>query len=147
MSAILVLWPGPFEKTIIPHSQDLSAQCCIQFNFFNDIGQSVPKKKIWIIWTNSVVLKCPMLYTMSQSHRPIGSEEEDFMGFNHILAWRPTWSCEQDNLNKLSFPHPKDYLHEIGLWLAQRFPRRCFKMLTDDYLHYKLTNELSAQVS
>ena len=34
-------------------------------------------------------------------------------GFSHIWAWRPSWSCDQDHLNKLSFPHPKESLYEI----------------------------------
>ena len=43
-----------------------------------------------------------MLHTKSQVHRPSGSGEEDFFkGFQHIWAWRPSWSCEQDHLNKL----------------------------------------------
>ena len=55
-----------------------------------------------------------MLHTKSQGHRPSGSGEEDFLrGFYHIWAWRPSWSCDQDHLNKLSFPHPKESPYEI----------------------------------
>ena len=32
------------------------------------------------------------------------------MRFYHIWAWRPSWSCDQDHLNKLSFPS----FHLIG---------------------------------
>ena len=54
-------------------------------------------------------------------------------GFYHIWAWRPSWSCDQDHLNKLSFPHPKESPYEISVQLAQWFQRRrCLKMLTDD---------------
>ena len=30
-----------------------------------------------------------MLHAKFQDHRTSGSGEEDFKGFNHILAWRP----------------------------------------------------------
>ena len=30
-----------------------------------------------------------------------------------ILAWQPSWSCDQDHLNKLSFPYPKEHPYEI----------------------------------
>ena len=29
-------------------------------------------------------------------------------GFYHIWAWRPSWSCDPDAANKLSFPLPKE---------------------------------------
>ena len=28
--------------------------------------------------------------------------------FDHIWEWPPSWSCGQDNLNKLSFIDPKE---------------------------------------
>ena len=34
-------------------------------------------------------------------------------GFYHIWAWRPSWSCDQGHLNKLSFPYPKESPYEI----------------------------------
>ena len=43
--------------------------------------------------------------TKSQGHRPFGSREDFFFTFLHIWAWRPSWSCDQDHLSKLSFPH------------------------------------------
>ena len=36
-------------------------------------------------------------------------------GFYHIWAWRPSWSCDQDHLNKLSFPPPKESPFEIEI--------------------------------
>ena len=43
-----------------------------------------------------------------------GSVEEDFfLGFYHIWAWLPSWSCDQDHLSKLSFPHPIEAPYEI----------------------------------
>ena len=33
--------------------------------------------------------------------------EKNFEGFYHIWAWRPSWSCDPDATNKLSFPLPK----------------------------------------
>ena len=57
-----------------------------------------------------------MLHTKFRKNRPAGSEEEDFvLGFYHILAWRPSWSCDLDHLHKLSFPLPKDAPHKIWL--------------------------------
>ena len=96
----------------------------------------------------------PMLNTKFQGHQPFGSGEDFFKGFYHIWAWRPSWSCDLDHLNKLSFPRPKEAPHEIWLQWAQWFQRRwCLKMLTthtyihtyerttEAYLYYKLTNE------
>ena len=34
-------------------------------------------------------------------------------GFYHIWAWRPSWSCDQEHLNKLLFPRPKESPYEI----------------------------------
>ena len=44
--------------------------------------------------------------------------------FYHILAWWPSWSCDPDPPNKLSFPHPIEAPYEIWLWLAKQFLRR-----------------------
>ena len=55
--------------------------------------------------------------------------------------------CDQDHLNKFSFPHPKEDPYENWLQSAQWFQRRCLKMLTtylwttEAYLYYKLTYE------
>ena len=78
-------------------------------------------------------------------------------GFYHIWAWRPSWSCDPDAANKLSFPLPKEAPHKIWLWLAKRYQRRrCLKLWTTDgrrrrdagpWVYYKLTFEPSAQVS
>ena len=35
-------------------------------------------------------------------------------GFYHIWAGRPSWSCDQDHLNKLSFPHPKESPYDLS---------------------------------
>ena len=36
-----------------------------------------------------------------------------FKGFYHIWAWLPFWSCDQNHLNKLSFPRHKEYPYEF----------------------------------
>ena len=54
-----------------------------------------------------------MLHTNFQDHRPFGSGEEDFLSFYHIWAWQPSWSCDLDRLNKVSFPHPMEAQYEI----------------------------------
>ena len=73
-----------------------------------------------------------MPHTKFQCHRPFGSEEEDFLRFYNIWAWRPSWSCDQDRLNKLSFPDILDTPYKIWLQLAQWFlRRRCLKSVDD----------------
>ena len=56
-----------------------------------------------------------MFHAKFQDHRTAGSGEEDFKGFYHIWAWQPSWSCDLDNLCKLSFPLPKEAPHRIWL--------------------------------
>ena len=58
-----------------------------------------------------------MLHAKFQDHRTSGSGEEDFFKVftDHIWAWRPSWSCDLDNLYKLSFPLPKEVPHKIWL--------------------------------
>ena len=41
--------------------------------------------------------------------------EKIFKGFYHIWAWRPSWSCDPDAANKISFPLPKEAPHKIWL--------------------------------
>ena len=56
-----------------------------------------------------------MLHAKFQDHRTQSSSgEEDFEGFYHIWAWRPSWSCDLDHLHKLSFSLPKKAPH--GIW-------------------------------
>ena len=78
-------------------------------------GQGQPKD---IIWTHLVVLEYSMLRTKFQGHQPFGSLEEDFKGFYHLWAWRPSWSCDLNYLNKLSFPYSKEAPHKIWLQSA-----------------------------
>ena len=57
-----------------------------------------------------------MLHTKFRENRPAGSEEEDFLsGFDHIWAWRPSWSCDPDFAIKLLFPISMDAPHKISL--------------------------------
>ena len=35
--------------------------------------------------------------------------KENFEGFYHITAWQPSWSCDPDAGNKLSFPLPRRF--------------------------------------
>ena len=52
-------------------------------------------------------------------------------GFYHIWAWRPSWSCDPDAANKLSFPLPIKAPHKIWLRSGKRFRRRrCLKLWT-----------------
>ena len=59
-----------------------------------------------------------MLHTKFLENRPAGSGEEDFLRvftIIYIWAWRPSWSCDPDAANKLSFPLPKEAPHKIWL--------------------------------
>ena len=80
------------------------------------------------------------------SHKVIGPlvlEKKILERSYHIWAWQPTWSCDPDPMNKLSFPHPIEAPYEI----CQRFwRRRSLKMVDgwmDDgpWLYYNLINE------
>ena len=51
-------------------------------------------------------------------------EKKILKGFYHIWAWRPSWSCDPDAVNKLSFPLPKEAPHKIWLQSTKRFVRR-----------------------
>ena len=62
-----------------------------------------------------------MLQAKFQDHRTSGSGEEDFKGFCHIWAWRPSWSCDLDHLYKLWFPLPKETHIEFGFDLPSGF--------------------------
>ena len=56
----------------------------------------------------------PMLHTKSQGLQPSGSGEEDFLkGFYHIWAWRSSWSCDLNILNKFWLTYHKESSHEI----------------------------------
>ena len=55
------------------------------------------QRSIWdIIGTNLVVLECQMLYSKFQWYRPLGSEEDNFIGFLPYIGLWP------DHLNKLA---------------------------------------------
>ena len=54
-----------------------------------------------------------MLHTKFRGNRPAGSGE-DFDGFYHIWAWRPSWSCDPDTANELTFPLPKEVYVKFG---------------------------------
>ena len=53
-----------------------------------------------------------MLHIKFRENRPAGSAEEDFECFYHIWAWRPSWSCDPDAANKISFPLSKMAPHK-----------------------------------
>ena len=53
-----------------------------------------------------------MQHTNFPVNQPADSGEE---GFNHIWAWWPSWACDPDAANNLSFPLPKEAPHKIWL--------------------------------
>ena len=66
-----------------------------------------------------------MLHTKSKATGLLVLEKKILEGFYHIWAWRPSWSFDQDRLNKLSFPHPMkspyEILRSIGLVVSEMF--------------------------
>ena len=105
------------------------------------ICQGQPRVIIWANWQYSSTRWC------IQRFKVIGLlalEKKISLGFYHIWPWWPSWSCDQDHLSKLSFPHSIVAPYEIWLWLVQCFlRRRCLKSVDDDVwqtdLSYKLT--------
>ena len=64
-----------------------------------------------------VVLAYTMLYT---KFRP--SERKIFRYY--IWAWQPYCARDQNRLNYISFPKPREATYESWIWLAQWFQRR-----------------------
>ena len=59
-------------------------------------------------------------------------EKKILKGFFHIWAWRPSWSCDPDATNKLSFPLPKEALHKIWLEFVEAvLEKKMFKIVYD----------------
>ena len=84
-----------------------------------------------------------MLHINFQGHRPFDSREDDFLGFYHIWAWRPSWSCDIYCLIKLLFLHPMKASHKILLQSAKQFLRiRNLKMLNLSDLGPRSMNDL-----
>ena len=66
-----------------------------------------------------------MLHTKFHWNRPTGSGEEDFKEFfYHICTCRPSWSCDQHHVNKLSFPCTLKLTYKIWLIMDQLFLRK-----------------------
>ena len=59
-------------------------------------------------------------------------EKKIFEGFYHICAWRPSWSCDLDRLYKLSFPLPKEALHNFGFRWPSGFKGKMFDIVDDN---------------
>ena len=76
-------------------------------------------------------------------------------GFYHIWAWRPSWSCDLDAANKISFPLPKEAPHKILALIGPAVSeKKLFEIVNDGRrtdagpsVSYKLNYEPSAQVS
>ena len=66
-----------------------------------------------IIYINFVGLEYIMHNAKFHDHGTISSVGEDFWRFYHIWSWRPSSSCDLDDLYKLCFPLPKEASHEI----------------------------------
>ena len=53
-----------------------------------------------------------MLHTMF-FYQTTGSREEDFKGFLHLWAWRPSWSCDQHHLTNFISMFLKKYIQKF----------------------------------
>ena len=60
-----------------------------------------------------VELESMMLHAKFQDQRTSWYGEEDFKAFNHMWAWRPSWSCDLDHLYKLLLSLPKETPHKF----------------------------------
>ena len=56
-----------------------------------------------------------MMHAKFRGNQPAGSGEDFFKGCYRIWVWRPSWSCDQDAINTLSFPLPNEAPHKIWL--------------------------------
>ena len=68
-----------------------------------------------------------MLHTKRQGNMPNGSGKEDFQGFCRtcILAWMPSWSCDLEQMCKLSLSLTNLCRHKVTVTVFWR--RRFFK--------------------
>ena len=90
-----------------------------------------------------------MLHTMFRGNWPTGSG--GFLkGFlNHIWVWRPSWSCDLDAVNKLSFPLPMEVPYKILALIDKAVREKMIEIVGDgrqqrrpdagSWLYYKLT--------
>ena len=54
-------------------------------------------------------------------------------GFYHIWAWRPSWSCDPDAVNKLLFPLPNEAPHKNSALIGQAVSEeKMFEIVNDD---------------
>ena len=55
-----------------------------------------------------------MLHTKFRGNQPAGSGEDDFEGFYHIWALRPSWSCDQHHVINFHFLVPESSHIKFG---------------------------------
>ena len=69
-------------------------------------------------------------------------------GFYHIWAWRPSWSCDQDHVNKFSFPYKlKAFIQNLvqnGPVVSEKIR---FEFLYVHHLGPRSSNDLDLQYS
>ena len=70
-------------------------------------------------------------------------EKKIFEGFLPYMGRRPSWSCDPDDANRISFPLPKEVPHKIWICLAKRFQRRSLKMVDGRRMDEGRTPEIS----
>ena len=80
------------------------------------IGQGQPRV---IIYLNFVELESLMLHAKFKDHRTSSSGGEGLKGFHYIWAWPPSWSCDLDRLNKLTYPLPKEAPYKFWLFFRE----------------------------
>ena len=76
----------------------------------------VPKVTPASSFEQTVIGRSPRCYKPSLVEiGPPVPDKRFLKGFYHIQAWRPSWSCDPDAANKLSFPLPREAPHKIWL--------------------------------
>ena len=152
-------WPWPSILTYLHKFNKMSAPsnfqvtCCNSFwnihcfHFFLwkslsyqiwsccKIGQGQPRVIIWTNYDWAGVTDATFQVLWKSVRR--FWRRRFLKGFNHIWAWRPSWSCDPHAANKLSSPPPPPPLpneapHKIWLWLAKRFQRRWWLEIVND---------------
>ena len=74
-----------------------------------------------------------MLHTKFRGNRP-PVLDKILKGFYHIWAWRPSWSCDPDVANKLSFPYPRRLHIKFGFdWpsVSEKMFKHCGRRMDD----------------
>ena len=85
------------------------------------IGQGQPRV---ITWTNLEYSSTRCCISTCKVISLLVQEKKKCSSCYCIWAWWPSWSCDLDHLNELSFHYPMEDPHQIWLQSAQQFLRK-----------------------